>query len=267
MRKIYSEPRKVLLPAFLFLQTIVFTSLLIPHISFAQAGCTAPVLVVNTPAPVCSPATINLRSLVDDAASSLPTGTILNYYYDNGSLTTVSDPSAVSQSGNYRITATSPDGCGDAKQVTVTVNQSPTVNPFNGSFCSNETSLIALSGQYISLWSGPGVVLSSNSYYFKPSSAGAGTHTLVATNGNGGCQASMQVVVKQAPILVLTTLTPPAVCSPATVNLTSLINYSASTLPQGTIITYQPNASSQVPDPTAVSASGSYYIGAFLPSI
>src|ERR1700730_7107270 len=256
----YARPGKLLFPAFFFLQSLI-SILILPGVAIAQAPCTgpSPVLVLNAPpAPVCSPTTINLRNQVN-SSSTLPSGTVLSYL-DN-SLNPVSDPSAVSQSGTYYIKATTPGGCTDQQQVIVIINQTPTIFPLaGGPFCSNYNFTYLLSGQNITSWDGPGVVISSGSYFFKPSSAGPGTHTLIATNSTGGCQASTQVVVNQAPNLVLTTSTPPATCSPGTVNLTSLVNAAASNLPAGTLIYYYDATSTPVPDPSAVSQSGTYRI-------
>src|SRR5439155_22637875 len=105
------------------------------------------------------------------------------------------------------------DNCSDFKTVSVTVNQTPIISSSFGPLCSNDPQgffrLNATAGTNTIAWNGDGVVYSGGIYHFQPLTAGAGTHTLVATNITaGGCQASMQVVVTQTPKLVLTTPNP-----------------------------------------------------------
>ncbi|MFL5741115.1 MAG: HYR domain-containing protein [Flavisolibacter sp.] len=168
----------------------------------------APKLVVKQPAAVCSPQTVDLTKLVDQAASILPPGTSF-YYLQNG--VPVSTPSAVSQSGTYQIGASVPTSnqfvsCSDNQYVQVAVNQTPSITPLQGPFCSNDATAYALSattstGDFIN-WNGDGVTNSNGaSFFFKPSLAGVGTHTLIATNTNGGCQASIQATVLAPPSL------------------------------------------------------------------
>src|SRR5207302_1531558 len=79
-----------------------------------------PVLVVHDPAPVCSPATVDLTKTIDMAKSILPAGT--SFTYADPSFLQVTDPSNVSKSGNYRIFANGPTINGVQCYVEVFVN-------------------------------------------------------------------------------------------------------------------------------------------------
>lgn len=83
-----------------------------------------PVLVINNPAPVCSPATIDLTASLVTAGSS--GGLTFTYWTNSSTTTALANPSSVSVSGTYYIKATdSAGGCSVVQPVTVTVNQSP----------------------------------------------------------------------------------------------------------------------------------------------
>ena len=245
-----------------------------------------PVLVLKTPAPLCSPATVNLTSLIDQAASTLPSGTVFQYYYgSNSSGTVVTTPSAVgvasSAAVTYTIKATTPSGCTTAASVVVSIYLSPTFpSTFtNTSFCSNDNNPVALGTNFtgsLPLWSGPGVTTvdagTARSYYFDPTVAPIGVNTLTMINvNNAACNATVQMTVNPTPVLVLKT--PAPLCSPATVNLTSLIDQAASTLPSGTVFQYYYGSNSSgtvVTTPSAVgvasSAAVTYTIKATTPS-
>src|SRR5690349_17027708 len=105
----------------LFLHLFALTSVISLSNSLS-AQCVPPVLVLKTPAAVCSPNTINLTNQVDPS-STIPPGTTFTYLDNNGNA--VSDPNAVSVSGTYTIVATAPGGCSDQENVSLTINQSP----------------------------------------------------------------------------------------------------------------------------------------------
>src|SRR5206468_8406315 len=117
MRSIlFSNSKQVTITSFLF-QAILISISFFPNKSYGQCPGGPIALVLNTPAPVCSPATVSLLDLIDPS-STLPTGTVIFYYYlgDNGQ-TSVTDPSAVTQTGTYKLVANGPGGSGgDSKQ-------------------------------------------------------------------------------------------------------------------------------------------------------
>jgi len=84
-----------------------------------------PVLTITNPAPVCSPASINLTTAAVTTGSTLPTGTVLTYWTDALATTPLATPAAVTTSGTYYIKAESAAGCIDIKPVVVIVNPTP----------------------------------------------------------------------------------------------------------------------------------------------
>lgn len=96
------------------------------------------------------------------------------------------------------------------------------------------------------------------------------TVTITETQpGPNGCTSTrtLDVTVYPAPILVITN--PPAICAPATVDLTAAAVTAGSTLPLGTTLTYWQDAGATIPltNPNAVAASGTYYIMATTSSV
>jgi gliding motility-associated-like protein len=78
-----------------------------------------PVLVINQPAPVCAPETINLTSPAITAGSE--PGITLTYWLDSLATIPLPNPQAVFQSGTYYIRALGANGCFSTKPVAVNV--------------------------------------------------------------------------------------------------------------------------------------------------
>lgn len=86
---------------------------------------------------------------------------------------------------------------------------------------------------------------------------------LIETNSNlCSVLVTISITVNPAPVLVITH--PEAVCQPATVDITAPEITAGSTLPAGTELTYwtDPEATIALSNPSAVTASGTYYIKA-----
>ena len=239
------------------------------------AGCSAitpvtvtvnalPTVVITNPSPVCSPNTINLTAAAVTAGST--SGLTYTYWTNAGATTTLSSPSAVATSGTYYIKGTvAASGCSAISPVTVAINttpQPPTISITNGSasFCSGGSVTLSAnpSSGYSYQWLNGGSPISAatNATY---TTTTAGSYTV--TVGSTGCSATSTgttVTVYTNPTVTVTN--PPAVCSPATVNLTATGVTSGSST--GLTYTYwtDAGATSSLSSPSAVSASGTYYI-------
>jgi gliding motility-associated-like protein len=214
----------------------------------------SPILTLNDPASVCSPATIDLTN---PAVTSTTIGT-LAYYTDAAFTTTVADPTAVGD-GTYYVVATNGE-CTDDGSVTVVVTQTPFLT-------TNEVAAVC-SPLTVDL-TDPAVIAGSENVsslnYFdtdgitplvSPSAVSvSGTYFIEATNG--GCTAFEEVVVtiNQSPVLTLND--PASVCSPATVDIT---DPSVTSTTIGTLAYYTDALFTTVlTNPTAV-GNGTYYV-------
>jgi hypothetical protein len=83
-----------------------------------------PILVINDPDAVCSPATVDLTAPEVTAGSTL-FGAVLTYWEDPGATVALVNPNAVSTSGTYYIQAGTAAGCSVIEPVVVIINPSP----------------------------------------------------------------------------------------------------------------------------------------------
>ncbi|MFN5785343.1 MAG: PKD-like domain-containing protein, partial [Flavobacteriia bacterium] len=244
------------------------------YIQATNAGCTdiAPVLVtvnqtpdlvVNNPAAVCTPATVDLTLAAVTAGST--NSASLTYWTNATATTSLSSSNAVAIGGTYYIQATNA-GCTDIAPVTVTVNQTPnlvitdpaavctpaTVDLTAVSVTSGSSNVVALSYwtdlAATSALANAGSVNTSGTYYIQAS--------------NAGCTdiAAVTATINTTPTLIITD--PAAVCTPATVDLTAA-SVTAGSSNTGTL-TYWTDASatSALATPAAVSVTNTYYIQA-----
>jgi hypothetical protein len=117
-----------------------------------------PVLFINNPSPVCSPATINLTDAAVTSGTSFLGGS-LTYWIDAAATTALLNPQTITASGTYYIKLLTPAGCFDIQPVSVVVNQPPTVGSISGlsSICSGSTAQLTVNNA-----SAPGIWASSN---------------------------------------------------------------------------------------------------------
>ena len=171
----------------------------------------------------------------------------------------VANPSSVLAIGTYQVIVTNSAGCGDTATVTVGLNPKPSIGADKAlALCPGATT--NLTTQYTTtgltaVWSLGGIPVATPNTV-----AAAGVYMLVATN-NFGCSdtALLTITASPAPNVVITN--PPRVCSPARADLTAASVTAGSSA--GLTFTYwnDLNATSPVPDPTAVPA-GTFYIQA-----
>jgi hypothetical protein len=174
--------------------------------------------------------------------------------------------------GSYQVLIADASSCSVVRSFTVSDPNAPTTFDVNGggSYCQGGAGLvIGLSGSQIGVNyqvlrngtpEGNPVSGTGGALDFGLQTA-AGTYTVAAKN-TGGCSSTMTgsatIILQPNPSLSITN--PPAVCTPATVNLTTVtVTDAANTT--GTL-SYWTNATATValPNPESVSASGTYYI-------
>lgn len=180
----------------------------------AANNCTAAasfsVLVNPTPALSVVGSTVCQGSPLNLSASSLPGSTYVwtGPYNYVAAIQNPSFPSAfVSHTGNYQVTATSPQGCTNTAVANVTVTAMP--NPIftsNAPRCEGESLGLLGSGGDTYVWHGPGGFLSGAQFpVINPVSMSAdGIYTLVVTSGPCQAQVSHSITVYPLPNPVAT---------------------------------------------------------------
>jgi gliding motility-associated-like protein len=224
-----------------------------------------PNLVINDPAEVCEPSTVDLTTLSVTTGSGA--GLSLTYWTDANGTIPLSNPASVSVSGTYYIKAVAATGCFVIKPVNVVVNPLPNlVITDPAPVC--EPGTIDLTAASITAGSDAGVILT----YWTDA---AGTTTLtnqtsVSVSGNyyikattaAGCSVirPVKVTINPLPILVITD--PAPICEPGTIDLSAASVTTGSDI--GLSLTYWTDASgtTSLTSYTSVSVSGTYYIKA-----
>lgn len=183
---------------------------------------TTPTLVINTPAAVCSPNTVDITAAAITTGST--SGLTLSYWTDAGATSSYTTP-ATATNGTYYIKGVTAENCSDIDAVTVTVNTLPTVTL--GVFADNcfADAAYGLTGGSPAdgVYSGTGV---NSSGVFTPSTAGVGQHTITYTYTDGnGCTNNAQrtIDVHPQPIASIT-----AGANPVTYGFNTTLNGGAS---------------------------------------
>ena len=198
---------------------------------------------------VCSPATVNIT---DVTYWSADIGT-LSYFESDG--TTPMTTQATAGAGTYVISANNA-GCITTGNVTVIVNTTPTLTLQDTTVCSPATVNIT----DITYWSADIGTLS----YFESdgttpmttqTTAGAGIYVVSANNTGCITTGNVTVAVVSAPTLTLQDTT---VCSPATVNITDVIYWSADI---GTLSYFESDGTTPMTT-QATAGAGTYVISA-----
>ena len=217
-------------------------------------------LVITDPAPICSPATVDLTDPAVTAGSDPGT---LTYWTDAGATSTLASPATVGTSGTYYIQLDAGGGCTDIQPVTVTITPAPTLiitDP--AAVCSPGT--VDLTAPAVTAGSGAGTLTywtdaGATSTLATPATVGTSGTYYIQLDAGGGCIdiQPVNVTVNAQPNLVITD--PAAVCSPNTVDLTAAAVTAGSDA--GTLTYWtDAGATSTLATPGAVGTTGTYYI-------
>jgi len=230
--------------------------------NYAGGKTGLPVLTVTNPAPVCSPATVDITQ-PGITAGSTP-GLTFTYFTDASGTTVLANPSAISVSGIYYIKGTTVGGCTDIKPVAVVINPLPIAGiVYNGSpFCAAGAVAVTQTGQTGGTYSSTpaGLSLNPTTGAINLASSTPGTYTVTYSFSNGTCNntASTTITIASAPTLIITD--PAPACAPATVDITAAAITAGSS--SGIILSYFTDAAGTTPlaNPSAIGTSGTYYI-------
>jgi gliding motility-associated-like protein len=246
-------------------------------VTTTEAACTStdavlvtvnpqPVLTITNPAPVCTPAIVDITTAAVTAGSS--GGGTLSYWTDAAGTVPLAGPTGIAASGTYYIKSTTAGGCTDIEPVVVTINPLPVSDAGTDvTICSGAPAAIgtAATPGYTYNWLPATGLSAANVSNPNITTVNGGatpvvTTYTVTTTATGGCTTTDEVLVTVNPQPVLTITNPPAVCTPNTVDITTAAVTAGST--GGGTLTYWTDAAGTVPlaGPTGIAASGTYYI-------
>ena len=233
-----------------------------------------PIVVINNPSAVCSPATVDLTASAVTAGST--PGLTYTYFNDPGATSPVSTPATVGAGTYYIVGTNSQTGCASGPMaVTVTVNPLPSINAVSGTttICSGNSTILTAgstdanptynwytsSTGGTSLYTGAAFttsILSSNTTYY-----------VGVTDGTTGCSSSLTtatVTVNPLPTATLNVNGTPVCLNGTSPSVT--FKGSGSTAPYtynysingGALQTISNNGSGSITIQAPTSASGAY---------
>jgi gliding motility-associated-like protein len=222
-----------------------------------------PNLIINDPASVCAPNTIDITD--PKITNGSDAGVSFSYWKDAGSSIPVADPSNINLSGIYFVKAENAAGCSSIKPVIISVADRPLLkitNPIPSCTAADITSALVTAGSGNDLaftyWedalattslAGPATINKTGTYFIKGTAP-------------GGCFAiePVNVTILNLPSLIVNA--PTAVCAPSTIDITSAAITNGSDPGLGLSYWQDLNATIPIANPNAIKASGTYYIKA-----
>ncbi len=243
---------------------------------FTSTGCSiirpvvvtvnpVPTLTVVNPPAVCSPATVDITTT---SVQTTNTGTTTTYWSDAAATVSLASPNAISTSGTYYIKSALATGCFVIRPVTVTINPIPTLTIVDPpAVCAPTTVNITTSsvqtantGTTTTYWSDAAGTIAIPAGNGTPAALTVGGTYYIRSSFATGCFVIRPVIVTINPKPNLVITNPPAVCSPATADLTAAAVTAGSTLLGGTL-TYWTDAPATITYTTPTTATaGTYYI-------
>ncbi len=224
-----------------------------------------PAFIVNNPAAVCSPNTINLSAVGITAVSNVSGS--FTYFRDAGGTTSLASANAITSTGTYYIKGVSALGCVTVNPVLVTINPLPafTVNPPDA-VCLPNTIDITAAG----ITSGISNV-SGSFAYFRDAGATTSLASANAITSSGtyyikgvsalGCVTVNPVLVTINPLPAFTVNQPAAVCSPNTIDITAAgITSAISNVTASFTYFSDAGGTTSLASANAITSSGTYYI-------
>jgi len=161
-------------------------------------------MVINTPATVCSPNTVDITNASITSGSA--SGLTFTYFTDAIATQTLNTPNAISQSGTYYIKGTPAVGCSAVTPVTVTINPLPSL-VVNSPAAVCAPGIINLTRPDITAGSSPDLRFN---YFIDAAQTGevgdatqitrSGTYYIRATNNQTGCRNNASVAVTVHPL-------------------------------------------------------------------
>ncbi len=196
-----------------------------------------PALLINDPAPVCTPSTVNITLAAVTTGSTLPAGTLLTYWTDAAATIAFPTPTTAN-ADTYWIKATTPNNCSDIKPVSVNVFSTLGAVNFNPALSSaickgsapitfSATAVNALTMTYsldaASLAAGNSIIAATGQVTFSATFTGTMEITATATGCGGSRSQRIFTVIINNPPTVTFPNPPTPICegTPITLSATS----------------------------------------------